>query len=50
MDDTEAEKLLTEVFFGYSARRLKQAETEHREFVHYTSAAAALSIIENDGI
>lgn len=50
MDDTEAEKLLTEVFFGYSARRLKQAETEHREFVHYTSAAAALSIIENKEI
>ena len=39
--------LINAVIYGYSQRRMEKAKGELREFVHYTSADAALSIISN---
>lgn len=50
MTEKEIEALLTEVFFGHSSARINQARAEGREFVHYTSSHAAISIIDKKEI
>lgn len=42
--------LINAVVYGYGQARLAKAQREHREFVHYTSAEAALSIISNSEV
>lgn len=50
MTQGEIGKLLDDVLFGYSERKIAQARAVGRQFVHYTSAEAALSIINNKEI
>lgn len=50
MDEAKAGELLTNAFFGYTSQRVEAAKQVNREFVHYTSSEAALSIINNKEI
>lgn len=50
MIEEDINALLSNVFFGHSEERIRQAKADHRQFVHYTSSHAALSIINNKEI
>lgn len=47
MDEAEAIKLLTDVIFADNVTTIEHAKKNRRRFVHYTSAEAAISIINN---
>lgn len=47
MTEEEQITLINAVVYGYGQARIAKAQRECREFVHYTSAEAALSIISN---
>ena len=47
MDEGRTNTLLEEAFYNYANQQLARVEREGRSFVHYTSAEAALSMINN---
>jgi hypothetical protein len=47
MDFTEDQQKCFEIFFGPYWQRVAQAKSANQKFAHYTSAEAAMSIIEN---
>lgn len=50
MDATEQTTQIASLLFGYSERQMAKARKESRRFVHYTSAEAAISIIEKQEV
>jgi hypothetical protein len=50
MDEEQLSQLLDEVLWPYGQYRIEQAKREARQFVHYTTTEAALSIITNQEI
>ena len=50
MTEAEMMTLLDETLFQYQRQRMAKAKADGRRFVHYTSAPAAISIIEKQEI